>query len=142
MGFNGGVVVTLYGTGFPLDTSSNSPILSIKSVGGIPTEVVDFITVSNTLIQFTFPPIDSSVTSPKTTTINIELNYSSYVYTFSDTNTLTFDKTLDPTVTGLSVSSASPVLKQNIAITGSNFDASASNMKVYLYFASNNTKKY
>jgi hypothetical protein len=49
---------------------------------------------------------------------------------------------LDPSVTGLERQSASPIVKQNIIITGTNFETDASLMKVYLYFASNLTQKY
>jgi hypothetical protein len=49
---------------------------------------------------------------------------------------------LDPSVTSLSIYSASPILKQNLVVTGTNFKTDSSLMKVYLYFASNNTQKY
>jgi hypothetical protein len=45
-------------------------------------------------------------------------------------------------VTALSIQSASPIVKQNLVVTGTNFDLSASNMNVFLYFAGNLTKKY
>lgn len=45
-------------------------------------------------------------------------------------------------MTALSIQSASPIVKQNIIVTGTNFETDKSLMKVYLYFASNLTQKY
>jgi len=36
--------------------------------------------------------------------------------------TFVFDATLDPTIVSLSITSASPIIKQNIDIVGTNFD--------------------
>lgn len=56
--------------------------------------------------------------------------------------TFSYDPALDPTVTALSVTSASPILSQNIDITGTNFKTDASKMRVFLYDAVSLTQKY
>jgi hypothetical protein len=58
------------------------------------------------------------------------------------TNRYTLNPALDPSVTALSLISASPIVKQNIVITGTNFDINPTKMRVFLFFASNHTQKY
>jgi hypothetical protein len=139
LGVNGGVVVTASGTGFPL-SSSGSPSLSITADNIAVTGSITVTSLSNCQAQFTFPP--QSFNTDKTTTLTYLLTYAASSYTYADTaNTFTLSPSLDPSVTALSTQSASPILKQSIVITGSNFEGIL-DMKVYLYFASNLTQKY
>ena len=49
MGFNGEVTVTAKGTGFPI-SDDGSPKLVIKTGTGNPTEVIKYISITNTQV--------------------------------------------------------------------------------------------
>jgi hypothetical protein len=137
---NGEVLVTAVGTGFPLgDSDSSQLIVSTNNAA-----IIGSITVRSVSLceaQFTFPAQASSLPTT-TTTLTYALRYPSYSYTLNSNINIILNPSLDPSVTALSIQSASPILKQNIVVTGTNFDLDASNMRAYLYFQSNNTLKY
>ena len=141
MGFNGEVTVTAKGTGFPL-SSEGFPKLTIKTADGNPGVVTKYISITNTQVDFKFPPISGTPASPKAATVTFQLDYPPYSYSFTYTTPVSFDQSLDPTVTALSLQSASPILKQTIVVTGTNFNTDITKMRAYLYFASNQTMKY
>ncbi len=141
MGFNGEVTVTAKGTGFPL-SNEGFPKLTIKTADGNPGIVTKYISITNTQVDFKFPPISGTPASPKAATVTFQLDYPTYSYSFTYTTPVSFDKSLDPTVTALSLQSASPILKQTIIVTGTNFNTDITKMRAYLYFASNQTMKY
>jgi hypothetical protein len=88
--------------------------------------------VSNTLINFIIPP---QVTSCNSTNSKIIVNGVTTIFSF------TFDATLNPTVTSLSFQSASPIMKQNLNVSGTNF-GTLNDTKAYLYSMTDNTKSY
>lgn len=90
------------------------------------------------MIQFSFIPQSDL----KFGQLVFSLIYPDYTYNYTDTIAVVLDPSLDPTITSISLQSASPILKQNMVITGSSFDIDPENMRAYLYFAGNDTKKY
>jgi hypothetical protein len=133
--------VTVKGTGFPL-SDQGFPKLKIKTSDGNPSDVIKYISITNTQVDFKFPAISGSPASPKTATVIFQLDYPTYSYSYTYSTLISFDKSLDPTVTALSLQSASPILKQTVVVTGTNFVTDITKMKAYLYFASNQTMKY
>jgi hypothetical protein len=55
LGFNGGVTITMTGTGFPLD--AKGPTLKIKTADGNPADVTDYSLITNQQVKFSFPPV-------------------------------------------------------------------------------------
>jgi hypothetical protein len=139
LGMNGGVTVTVQGTGFPVN---NNGQLIITANNNLLNDKIIISSVSNCQVDFSFSPQDSSI-GDQTTDLTYTINNLGGPYTYHDTNNIySLSASLDPIVSGLSIQSASPILKQNIVVTGSNFDSDALNMRVFLYFASNLTQKY
>lgn len=63
--------------------------------------------------MFTIPKMVTDCTNPNQITVHGIV---------STDITFVFDATLDPTIVSLSITSASPIIKQNIDIVGTNFD--------------------
>lgn len=92
---------------------------------------MDFTSVSTQQINFLIPAEGSTCNG---TSSYIDINGQQFPLTF------TYDPTLSPLVSQLSLTSASPVLKQSMVITGSNFGDLA-HTQVFLYDV-NETQQY
>lgn len=117
-GPEGNISASIFGSGFPASNLNGEIVISLCG-----NEVVNYESFSNNEIDFLIPPEGSTCA-----------NHSSFIKINSVTFALTFnyDATISPLVSGLSLSSASPILKQNLQITGSNFE-STDYIQVFLY---------
>ena len=110
---------TLTGTGFPR-SKEQAGDLAISICGN---EVTDIISITNIEIRFVIPP---EVTACTGSNSQVSFNSKTASITFA------YDNSLAPTISSLSKTSASPIMKGSMTITGTNFGDS-SNTKVYLY---------
>lgn len=87
--------------------------------------MTNYTSFSNNKIGFLIPPQGSLCAN---NTSSITINSQVYALTFN------YDATISPLVASLSLSSASPIIKQTLRITGSNFNTMP-NVAVFLYDA-------
>lgn len=111
------VAGSITGSGFPLSNSNNQ--IQISLCGNL---VQTFNSITNTKIDFLVPPQGSSCSNPS----SVSFNSQSFPLSFS------YESTISPLVSNLSLSSSSPILKKDLQITGSNFLPTAS-IQVFLY---------
>jgi hypothetical protein len=105
-GPEGDVPGKISGSGFPVDGKG---AISVSLCGNA---VTTFTSITNNEINF-IVPAQGTLCSASSSSLTI--NGESLPLTFS------YDPTIAPLVSSLSVSSASPIMKQDITITGSNF---------------------
>lgn len=108
--------MTLIGSGFPSEVTND---WSISICGNAVTEITP---VSNTELRFVVPAEVSTCASAGS---QISVGGQTASITFS------YDPSLTPTISSLSRTSASPILKTTLTITGSGFGSQA-NTKVFL----------
>ena len=119
----GGVTATLVGNGFPIDSSKT---FTLEVCGNTVTEV---LTVSNQQITFTVPEMVTACSGNS----QIVVNGKTATFTF------TYDAGIAPSISSLNATSASPILKGQLMIQGSQF-GNVGNTYVYLY--QGGVKKY
>jgi hypothetical protein len=116
-GNNGGYLISLHGSGFPLDKT----MISISICGSsAPIE-----TISNTKIDF-YVPACNTLSSQTVTVTYGALTDTSLSYTYVDASTTA------PTISSLSPSSSNPALKGALTITGNRFGTNSAAVKVFL----------
>ena len=119
----GGVIATLDGTGFPVDSSKPFTI----SICG--NSVTQILTVSNKQITFIVPPMVTACSGNS----QIVVNQKSTPITFA------YDAGIAPSITSLNITSSSPILKAQLTIQGSQFGSIAD---TYVYLYQNGVQKY
>lgn len=125
---NGGKEITIVGTGFPLSSGSASNL--VLNIGTALVKKVKSVT--NTQIVFILPQKDTADTAG---VVKVKISFSGKV---SDITTAASDFTYSTagihTISSISPTSASPVLKGDIVITGATFGTVVSDVQVFLDF--------
>ena len=127
-GNNGGYLVTVAGTGFPLDVADATVTICTK------TARID--SISNIQLVFEMP----ICSTPGAQTISIASTHAAAPATVSFT--LSDASLTQPTITAATPSSANPGVKQKMTITGTNFGSSKSDLTVTLRNTTTNEVKY
>ena len=116
-GPEGDVPGKISGSGYPVDGKGT---IVVSLCGNT---VTTYTSITNNEINFIVP---AQGTLCSASSSSLRINGEVLPLTFS------YDPTIAPLVSGLSISEASPIMKQDITITGSNFE-SVSNLQVFLY---------
>jgi hypothetical protein len=117
-GPEGNIPASVVGSGFPVSNDNNEVVISL--CGNLATNYTSF---SNTRIRFLIPPQGSTCSANGS---SIKIHTKTYPLTFA------YDATISPLVSSLSLSSASPIIKQTLRVSGSNFN-SVPDLAVFLY---------
>lgn len=113
----GGLTVTLTGTGFPYDSSKAFTVKICNSVATV-------VSVSNTQIKFITTPCGT--TDPAVARVDFNSKFDEADFTYTD------EAVAVPTLTAISPSSYSPVLKGFMIITGTGFGTNKNDLTVWL----------
>ena len=124
--FGGQIEATMTGSGFPL-SMDQADEMEIVLCGAI---VEEYISVSNEEIVFIVPTVQTCSGSTYEITVNGKTSSIPFTY----------NAALGPSITSLSVTSSSPILKKSLVITGSSL-GNISSTTIFLY-DENSTKKY
>jgi hypothetical protein len=117
-GPEGNIVASVIGSGFPVDKINGNVVISLCG-----NTVTNYTSLTNNKISFLIPPQGSTC---QNNTSSISINSQPYALTFN------YNATISPLVSSLSLSSASPIIKRTLHITGSNFNT-LPNVAVFLY---------
>jgi len=115
-GLSGGVPITINGNGFPFSTAETPFSVTVCNKAAV------VKTVSNSQIGIILPPC---ATTAATISIAFKGQTATLSYTYDDT-------IITPTVSSITPTSYSPVLKGSMNITGTNFGTVKGDLNVYL----------
>lgn len=127
----GGNIITIAGTGFPVDKNSASFSQMTVTIGQANVPLANIISVSNWEIQLLLPVKANG--DALDTFVKVQVTVNGQASSTADAaSNFKFTTNGLPRLNSLSISSASPVLKTDIVITGTTFGTDKSKVRVFL----------